>query len=264
MAESTTIRLQRQFAAHLRDPTQPPPPDVPVRRMTLYAELAIANIRGLVTPNFPVLRRLYDDDGWESLLRGFMREHRCRTPLFTQFPAEFVAYLQQRTALALEPPYVAELAHYEWMESALRLSDVADVRGDVDPDGDLLAGSPVLSALAWPVSYRFPVHRIAPDFRPDVAPPVPTWLLLHRDDGDDVRFIEINAVSARLLQLVGECTGQCGAELLRQIATEIGREEIEPVIAAGAAQLAEWRDLGIILGTRMPSPDAKSGYLPVE
>src|SRR3546814_6431904 len=35
-----------------------------------------------------------------------------------------------------------------------------------DARGDLLAGCPLPSPLAWPLAYAWPVHRIGPDHQP--------------------------------------------------------------------------------------------------
>jgi hypothetical protein len=48
-------------------------------------------------------------------------------------------------------PWLHELAHYEWVELALQIAD--DDLPPHDPDGDLLAGKPVPSPLAWALAY---------------------------------------------------------------------------------------------------------------
>ena len=127
--------LQRQFAGHLRDPDRvPAPAGIQDRRMTVYRELAFNNVRvpvenrigeegegfkiamsciDLLAASFPVLRSLYPPAGWQALVRDWYRGHRARTPLFPALPGEFVAWLQQATG---RQPWLAELAHYEWME----------------------------------------------------------------------------------------------------------------------------------------------------
>jgi RNA polymerase sigma factor (sigma-70 family) len=65
----------------------------------------------------------------------------------------------------------------------------ADLAG-IDPEGDLMRGYPIASPLAWPLAYRWPVHRLAPGFQPAEPPAVPTFLVVYRDDSDAVRFLE--------------------------------------------------------------------------
>ena len=73
-----------------------------------------------------------------------------------------------------------------------------------NPDGDLLNGVPVKSPLAWAFAYRFPVHRISPDFLPTEPESEPVYLALYRGSDDSVGFLELNAVFQILARLVHE------------------------------------------------------------
>src|SRR3546814_1583276 len=85
-------------------------------------------------------------------------------------------------------PWLRELAHYEWAELALQISEAT--REDIvhDARGDLLAGCPLPSPLAWPLAYAWPVHRIGPDHQPLQQPAEPTLLLLRRESDGKVSF----------------------------------------------------------------------------
>lgn len=256
-------RLQRDFAAHIRDPDRHPAPDgIEDRRMAIYRRLFFNNLSSLLSSNFPVLRSLYDGQGWATLVRDFYAEHRCQTPLFPELAREFLRYLQDvRSAQDPEsvrnvparndPPFMLELAHYEWVELALsqnerELDDVV-----VDADGDLLQGRPVLSPLAWPLSYRYPVHRIRPDYQPQSAPAEATHLLVYRDRRDDVKFMQLNTVAQLLLQTLQAELALSGAELLYHVARSIAHPQPQRVVDAGAAVLADLRRRDVILGTRL-------------
>lgn len=244
-------RLQTQFAAHIRDPGNHPAPDgIEDRRMKIYRELFFNNIQSLLASNFPVLRKLYSDEDWRSLVRDFYSRHHSKTPLFPEVAREFLQYLQdEREPNESDPPFLHELAHYEWVELALELDERE--AGDVpaDPSGDLMQGIPVLSPLAWPLSYRFPVHRIQPGFQPDQAPAEPTHLLVYRNHEDQVKFMQLNSISLLLLQRIQEDSGQNGRELLQRIAADIGHPEPGVVIEAGAQLMEDFRTRGILLGT---------------
>src|SRR3546814_6497742 len=127
-------------------------------------------VAGLLGGNFPVLRRIHGDERWQALVHAFYRDHDSRTPLFTELAREFLRYLEARNE---DPamPWLRELAHYEWAELALQISEAT--REDIahDARGDLLAGCPLPSPLAWPLAYAWPVHRIGPDHQPDRQSP---------------------------------------------------------------------------------------------
>ena len=244
-------RLQRDFAAHIRDPNHhPSPTDVEDRRMAIYRRLFFNNISSLLAGNFPVLRGLYDDERWRRLVRAFYAEHQCRTPLFPEVAKEFLRYLQERAGREDDPPFLLELAHYEWVELALSLDTRELDEVAADPDGDLLAGQPVLSSLAWALSYEYPVHLIGPDYQPAEPPPGATHLLVYRNHRDHVKFMLLNDVTRLLLQQLLDSPGLSGAEQLRRVAETIGHTDPERVIAAGAGVLEDLRKRDILLGTR--------------
>lgn len=249
---SATQTLQGAFAAHLRDPEHSPAPlDIEPRRMAVYTELFFNNIESLVAANFPVVRTLYDDDAWRALLRAFYREHRCHTPLFTEIAREFIRWLETRAeGDAGDPPFLVELAHYEWSELAVALdeSDVADIAHV--RDGDVVEGIPVVSPVARVLAYRFPVHRICDAYRPAAPPPQPTIILLTRDRDDEPRFLEIDPLTALLFERLGRNRTLSGRASIDALLAELGRDD------AGA------RESGLAILRRLRERDALIGTLP--
>lgn len=247
------MQRQYEFAAHIRDPDHNnAPAQVEDRRMKIYRELFYNNVEGFLSNAFPVLRGLMDDTHWHALARDFFARHRSHSPLFLEIPREFLNYLEQeRREHPDDFPFLLELAHYEWVELALSVAENEEQpAATMDPQGDLLTGVPVLSALAWPLSYRYPVHRISPDFVPATAPEQMTYLLVYRDPHDEVGFIELNQVSARLFALLQEDATRSGLDALTIIADELRHPDPDAVIKGGKQILQEWRQRDIIAGTR--------------
>src|SRR5690606_41502693 len=81
-------------------------------------DLFVNYISPLRAANFAVIRRLRGD-AWPGMVRAFYRGHACRTPLFPEIPREFLRWIE---GLPDQEPWLAELAHYEWMELALQTS----------------------------------------------------------------------------------------------------------------------------------------------
>jgi hypothetical protein len=69
--------------------------------------------------------------------------------------------------------------------------------------------------------------------------------------------MEINIVTARLLELLQHDDQRDGAELLAQIAEELRQSDDEQFREAGRQALAELRDRHILLGTQQPQPAHK-------
>ena len=253
--EAETLAAQQDaLAAYIRDPDNvAPPPGIEERRLRIYRELFFNNVASLLAGNFPVIRRLQGDDGWQALIRGFLRDHDCQTPLFPELAREFLRYLDARAegdAGRDDPPWLRELAHYEWVELALQISDARIDDIAHDPAGDLLAGRPLVSPLAWPLAYAWPVHRIGPDYRPDTPPDAPSLLMVRREPDGTVSFHALTPLVFRLLQRLDEAPELSGREQLQALAAEAGAPDAAAFVADGAAMLATMRAEGTILGTR--------------
>ena len=218
--------------------------------MAVYSELFFNNIESLVAANFPVIRTLHADDAWRDLVRAFYRDHRCHTPLFTDIAREFIRYLETRAEDgAGDPPFLVELAHYEWAELALSLDEAELAAIEHDADGDVADGIPLVSPLARVLAYRFPVHRISAEFRPAEPPPTPTLLLLTRDRADALHFLEIDALTALLFERLQQNTKLTGRACLDALLSELGRDE--PALReSGLGILRHLREREALLGTR--------------
>ena len=252
MPAAETLREQQfRLAAHLRDPAAPPPPGIEDRRLKIYRDLFYNSLQGLLAGNFPVIRKLLGDTGWHALVRDFYRDFRAGTPLFPELPREFIQYLQERGEGRGDPPWLLELAHYEWVELALDLSEASDADEDHDPQGDLLGGIPLPSPLAWPLAYAWPVHRLSPDYQPATPPDTPSFLLVRRDAANKVRFSELSALTFRLLQRLSEFPGLAGREQLLALAAEAQAGDAEAFVALGRDMFEQLRADGVILGTRI-------------
>ncbi len=245
MADSPLRASQLTMARYLRDPqNNPPPRGVEPRRLKIYEELVYNNIEGFISGGFPVLRSLYDDADWRGLVRSFIEQHRCHTPYFLEISQEFLQFLMQNyQARAIDPPFMAELAHYEWVELALDTSQ--DELPDEVEIEDVLAAVPQLSPLAWSLSYRFPVHRIGPGFRPQDAAQ-PTYLVVYRNRADEVRFMELNAMTSRLLEKVRDNQTDTAQDLLEDLVRELDMEG-ESMLTTGCEQLRELIELSVVL-----------------
>ncbi|MAR92855.1 MAG: putative DNA-binding domain-containing protein [Pseudomonadota bacterium] len=254
MAQSEAFqRLQYQLAGHLRDPERNPAPSgIEERRLQVYRDLLYNNVESFIRNGFPVLRSISSDQHWHQMVRDFFASYRCRTPYFLEISAEFLAYLQQqREPGATDYPFLLELAHYEWIELAVDTAPEMNPRTGFNPRGDLMRGQPLISPLAQVLSYRFPVHRIGPQFLPDQVPEQATFLIVNRDPEDQVRFMEINAVTARLLMILQANPGFTGTDAVAEVGRELPQLEPQAVLQGGAQALRELLAAGVILGTRL-------------
>ena len=254
MPDKTDFKaLQYAFAAHIRDPQNVAAPEgIEDRRMAVYRKLFFNNLLNLLGTMFPVLQKILTDDDWRRMIRQFMQKHLAETPYFLQLPKEFLVFLEKE----FEPgpgdhAFLLELAHYEYAELALSISSEENDLDGIDPDGDLLKRTPVKSVLAWAYAYQYPVHRISPDYLPTEPAEQPVYLALYRDSDDKVRFLELNAVTAGLLDAIEHNPdARSGEALLRELAIAIHYADVDALIGHGADALKEMRQLGILIGTR--------------
>ena len=244
-------RTQDLFTRHLRDPANASAPsDVAEARMAVYRDLVYSNIERMIPNLFPILRKVTADEPWHALVRDFFQTHQCHAGLFTKVPREFLQFLEHERDLSPDPPFILELAHYEWVEYAATIDPREIDFAAVDQTGDLLQGVPVVNPIAWQLSYLYPVQKISPNYLPTEPPTQRTYLVVCRDRQDKVDFIDLNPISARLLELISADSGISGGGLLEQIAQELGHPQPQEVVAGGMEILQRLQARDVILGTR--------------
>lgn len=242
-------QYQLDFSAHIRNPKENPRPQgVEARRMKIYNELLYNNLEGFLLACFPVLQRILGSRKWAKLVREFFAEHQCHTPFFRQIPDEFVQYLQnERGTREDDPHFLQDLAHYEWIELILSVSAKEIDLSQINEAGDLMDGQPVLNPILSLQTYNYAVHRISPKFKPTAQQKETTHIAILRNRDDAVKFVLVNAVSKRFLELLLE-KAQSGREALLQIAKELNHPNPEVVLAGGQEMMQSLKQAEVILG----------------
>ena len=211
-------RVQSRFCDVIRHPKA----NNMMQGVALYHELLVNNLSEILQHCFPVLKQILQRQQWYDLIRHFLREHPAKTALFHELPAEFVQYLAKQNGSRLPYPFIAELAHYEWIELALEILE------DIAPEP--LAFSAIMdkclytSKLACLCQYAYPVHRISRRYLPREASAEPTWILADRNAHDIVEFIHCNRASARLWQLL-DTQSLTGTQALHVLQKELSSAE---------------------------------------
>lgn len=240
------IDVQHQFTAHMRNPDREPAPEqIEPRRLAIYKELIFNNIESFIANAFPVIRTLMSDDDWHAMIRDFMIKHQCKTPIFHEIAREFLDYLEHERHSDDDPIFLRELAHYEWVELALSVLDNECEAIELSIDSDVMSIPLKTSPLAWPLVYHFDVHKIGPDYRPQTENDLPVFLLVYRNSHDSITFIELNPVSARLLDLLNE--GKTGTDASDIIASQLAHPNPEIVSTSAQSLIKDWIDRGILI-----------------
>jgi hypothetical protein len=231
--------FQQQYALYLRDPKRlDRPQGVPARESKIYEELLFNNICGFIDACFPVAKSLFTDKRWLTLCRGFFRDWSSHTPYFSKIPEQFVKYIQAKHKALRVPAYLPDLLHYEWLE--LEVETSIDNNSGATSSRRLMLNPSVRYAR-----YQWPVHQISKTFKPRKT--VPTVLLVHRDSQDAVKFLEINEMTAQLLDILA-AGAKTANEAIKHLAKGLGYASPDPLLIHGHALLADLLKQEILQG----------------
>jgi hypothetical protein len=253
MSERSFQQKQFEFARHIRDPENAPIPEgIEARRMKIYRDLFYKNIEGFISGGFPVLHSITDDEQWHAMVRDFMVRHRCETPYFLEITQEFLDYLEnERVNPGNDYPFLFELAHYEWVELALMVSDdVPDMTG-VNPVADLIDHPVQVSPLVWNLQYTFPVQHIGEAYLPQSAPEKPTHIAVYRDRQNEVQFMELNSLTALLLDKLQQESERTVGDIVSELHEMLPQLPLEQFVAGARKTMDEFLRRDIVLGARV-------------
>jgi hypothetical protein len=245
--------VQLDFAAHIRNPEKNPAPgDIEARRMKIYVDLFFNNIKSFLDSAFPVASAIVGSARWCQIVRDFVHHHPSESPFFLQISEEFLTFLHGQNYTDL-PDFLLELCHYEWVELSLDVAPEPDqlplLTSREPSDPDYLMGHLAISPLVRPLVYTYPVHEIGPANQPSSPPASPTYLLVYRNDNNEVRFMVSNPVTHRLLELLAEHDAASALQAIRAELNAAGRSISSKQMAdQGRQTLAHLADLSIIRG----------------
>ncbi|MET1079060.1 MAG: putative DNA-binding domain-containing protein [Pseudomonas sp.] len=239
--------LQQAFAGRIRDAQGAPRlPGIDASRMALYESLFFNNLEGLLASGFPVVRRVLKPARWRRLVRAFLRDARCHTPYFLEVGQAFVCWLQQGSGTAPgDPPFLLELAHYEWVELALDVAET-ELPASGSP-ADPLRSPMQWSPLAWPLSYAWPVQMIGAQYQPREVPLAPTCLLVWRDRGQRVRFMQLAPFACQLAVRLQTGTDPDALAALHRLAEASDLSADAAYVEHARGLLLDWQRHDILL-----------------
>ncbi|PKL95305.1 MAG: DUF2063 domain-containing protein [Gammaproteobacteria bacterium HGW-Gammaproteobacteria-8] len=242
--------LQKRFSDHIRDPDRNPAPEgIEDRRMAIYRRLFFNNLSGLFGKNFATARKIIPESAWNQLIRAFMVEHRPTTPLFPEIGREFVRFLADHLEHYEQWPWLAELCHWQVLATSVRNDNSEPNSVAVEPDGDLMADRPLLNPTLRLAQYQWPVHQIRKGRVPDR--PKATLLAVWRLRDDRIGRLQINPVTARMLERLQENVAASGHVVLNELAAELAHPDPAALLEHGRALLESLRAQDVLLGTEI-------------
>lgn len=132
-------QLQRDWSTLLLE--HPAPKILATEKLT-YASLILGTIEECLSGIYPYCEKLLTADyserwRWKALAVDYYRRHPNPSPLLLPAVAQFPTYLATQADLLKQYPFLAELAHYEWLEAELQNA----------PDGEYPEGGMPVSEL---------------------------------------------------------------------------------------------------------------------
>jgi hypothetical protein len=239
-------QFQFALARHLRDPLSVPvPAGVNAADAAALTQEMVKHLRDLLDAAFPVTHALLGDEIWEYAVRLFIKDAPHHTPWASTVQRAFVDHVCHSPDMQNMPAWLQDLAHFEWLQSAVATAPVK--WPSVNADGDVMQNPVVLNPTHVEAAYEWPAHNISTDNKPDDMQT--THVSILRDANDDVQVMESSVFRGQLLDLLRD--GQTGEEAFKVLASWLSHPEPEAFVCEGAQVMAQLRREGVVLGTRV-------------
>lgn len=241
---------QRAFLNYLRNPSVAGPPEgFDAGRLSVYTDLLYNKFDESLSACFPVINRILTPQAWRALLLEFIANHSCRTPYYRRIPDEFVQYLRQIRPEDPEMPFLADLAHFEWVELQLSIAETIDLPHRILSAEQLLRAVPMFPPGMQLLTYRWPVEDIGPDYLPTEVPEDITYILGFRDHNDQVQFVALSTATAHLVQRLHN-SGLSGEQALAEMGGNLPQPALSQFMRFGLQTLSELNQRGAIVDSR--------------
>lgn len=241
---------QRAFLNYLRNPSDARSPQgFDTERLNVYADLLYNKFDESLSACFPVINRILTPRAWRALLLEFIARHRCRTPYYRRIPDEFVQYLRQTRPEDPKLPFLADLAHFEWVELQLSIAEAISRPHRILTAGQLLRAVPVFAPVTQLLTYQWPVEDIGPDYLPTEIPEDITYILGFRDHNDQVQFVALSTATAHLVQRLHN-SELSGEQVLTEMGGKLPQSAFSQFMRFGLQTLAELNQRGVIVDSR--------------
>jgi len=237
--------VQQSFIDYIKEPSRPLPIGTETRRMKVYRELFFNNIDGFISSGFPVLKSVYSQDAWLTLVQEFFVNHDCQSPIFIDISQEFVIFLQSEyEPKEQDPRFLLELAHYEYME--LVVSVAKDNPSQVPISGSVGSECLCLSDTAKVLQYSYDVEHISEHYQPELPTPTPQFFCLYRDRDDEVVFLRLNPLAAQVLGYLSQSESVTFDTLVAWLHSAYPSMEKKILIKGCEEMIAGLTDKGVI------------------
>lgn len=249
-------QYQQQFVDYLRDPKNDLSlSDSLPEASKVYAELLNSTIDDCLRTCFPVCQEILGDEIWQQLVALFIKDHICETPLYREIPNEFMAYLiNEKPAIEL-PEFMLDLAHYEWIELILETEEANEHENSFPILVKPSIMIPVLNPVLLLLHYRYPVQSISASneewknwqVRKESYEQKAIILAGYRDKHYKVKFVELNSITARLIEILQKQTRN-QEHVLLQLSDEINYRDPKKFMIFGMDILQQLAEQQIIIG----------------
>jgi hypothetical protein len=237
---------QTQFALarHLRDPLSAPLPEgVNAADANACSQEMVDHLCDILAPAFPVTHALLGDDMWSLTVRLFLKDAPCHVPWATSVQRAFVTHVCAGVDMRHLPAWLQDLAHFEWLQTAVSTASVTWPA--YDASGDTMHHAVVLNPTHVEAAYEWPVQGINTDHKPDDMQS--TYVSMLRDPQDELHVFDSSVFRGQLIELLRE--GQTGEQALMVLAMWLSHPEPEAFVREGAQVMAQLQREGVVLGT---------------